>query len=96
MDDEKEEKVEFVPPKGFTVPEHEGTDFDLVCTFRVKDNGEICLTKLGDTAMPGYGAKDDHEKGESKSESKPNYASYATEMAGAMGGAGGGMGGGGY
>jgi hypothetical protein len=95
MAEEKEERVEFVPPKGFNVPEHEGTDFDLVCTFRVKEGGEICLTKLGDTAMPGYGSKDDKVEDKSKSESKPNYSTFASEMAGAMGG-GGAAGGGGY
>lgn len=48
-------RVEFRPPDG-AVPEGTtaGEEFDSVCTFRVKDNGQICLVKLGDTEMPGY------------------------------------------
>ena len=65
-------KVEFVPPQGFTLPEgtQAGEDFDLVCTFRVKDN-KICLVQLGDTKMPGY------DKGR---ESRPDYSEYAKPM----------------
>lgn len=48
-------RVEFVPPNGAT-PEgtQAGEEFDAVCTFRVKDNGQICLIQLGDVQMPGY------------------------------------------
>lgn len=57
MADEK--KVEFPAPKGFLLPEGvgKGDDFDIVCTVRVKEDGTLCLTKLGDTPMPGYGEK---------------------------------------
>lgn len=89
MEYEKNEKVEFHPPKGFTIPEHDGDTFDMVCTFQVKGD-EICLTKIGDTAMPGYGPKDSKSEEKPKAETKPNYSTYASEMAGAMGGAGGG------
>lgn len=48
-------RIEFVPPEG-VVPEgaQAGEEFDAVCSFRVKDSGQICLVKLGDTQMPGY------------------------------------------
>jgi hypothetical protein len=48
-------RIEFKPPKG-VVPEGSAPDdtFDLVCSFRVKKNGDICLVQLGDTQMPGY------------------------------------------
>lgn len=57
-------KVEFEPPTGFTLPEGvgRGDDFDAVCTFRVKEDGTICLTRLGDTPMPGYGEKPERKR----------------------------------
>lgn len=60
-------RIEFRPPDG-AVPEGltAGEEFDSVCTFRVKDSGEICLVMLGDAQMPGYGEK-------YKSQSKPAY-----------------------
>ncbi len=59
-------KVEFTPPKEFTLPEgvEPGADFDLVCSFRVKKGGKICLVQLGETDMPGY--EDDDESGPPK------------------------------
>ena len=53
-------RIEFRPPTG-SVPEGLTAveDFDSVCTFRVKANGDICLVMLGDTQMPGYGEKPD-------------------------------------
>ena len=47
--------IEFKPPKG-VVPEDvgKGDTFDLVSTYRLKDNGEICLIQIGDHKMPGY------------------------------------------
>ncbi len=64
--------VEFKAPDG-VVPEgtKAGEEFDLVSTFRVKANGNICLVMLGDTKMPGYSDKDE-PKGK---------ASYADEHA---------------
>jgi hypothetical protein len=51
-------KVEFQPPKGAVPEGHEaGEDFDMVCTFRVKDNGSCCLVVMGETKMPGYDDK---------------------------------------
>lgn len=70
------DRVEFKPPKGFVPPEASETgEFDLVCTFRSKPNGDICLTQLGDTKMPGYG-----EEGESRQQAKPSYSEYAKGM----------------
>jgi len=59
--------VEFTPPDG-VVPEgtKSGEEFDLVSTFRVRPNGDICLVQIGDTKMPGYSDKD-QPKG------KPSY-----------------------
>lgn len=65
-------RVEFRPPNGST-PEGltEGEEFDSVCTFRVKKNGDICLVMLGDTQMPGY---DD-----SATEHKPEYEAPSSD-----------------
>lgn len=64
----KAKPVEFPVPEGFMAPEgvEAGKDFDLVCSFRLKPRGTMCLTKLGDLAMPGYDDKDD----------KPNRPEY--------------------
>lgn len=58
-------RVEFTPPDG-VVPEgaEAGEEFDAVCTFRVKDSGDICLIQLGETKMPGY---------DSSPQYKPDY-----------------------
>jgi hypothetical protein len=65
------ERVEFTPPKG-VVPEDikKGDTFDLVSTYRLKDDGEICLIQIGDTKMPGY------EEGEYESKTKADRQSY--------------------
>lgn len=67
----KTRQVEFTPPAG-AVPEGttSGEEFDMVCTFRVKDSGTICLVELGETKMPGYDTSD----------SKPTYESYSKPM----------------
>jgi hypothetical protein len=64
----KSKPVEFQIPKGFTLPEgaEPGEDFDLVCSLRVKPNGTLCLTKLGDVDMPGYGNGDDDSDGKTQ------------------------------
>lgn len=51
--------IEFKPPPGL-VPEgaEEGTEFEEVATFRVKQNGHICLVMVGEHQMPGYDAKE--------------------------------------
>lgn len=69
----KSKLVEFRPPDG-AVPEGTGAneEFDLVCTFRVKDMGTVCLVKMGDTEMPGYN--------DTGSKSKPDYG----DMTGGM------------
>ncbi len=69
-------KIEFSAPPG-TIPEGTaaGEEFDLVCTFRVKSNADICLVVLGDVHMPGYS-----EKGRDKG--KPSYADEHKAMMG--------------
>jgi len=42
----------------------DGEEFDLVCTFRVK-NQTVCLVKMGDSEMPGYKDSSKH---------KPDYS----------------------
>jgi hypothetical protein len=56
-------QVEFTPPPG-VVPEDAtpGKEFDLVCTFRVKAGGQVCLVMMGDQQMPGYGAREREDK----------------------------------
>lgn len=60
-----------MPPEGFHAPEgiEAGKEFDLVCTFRPSGDGKLCMTKLGDTNMPGYDGKDE--------ERKPDYSEYS-------------------
>jgi hypothetical protein len=68
------EKVEFHPPQNAAVPEGEGAqEFDLVCTFRRKPDGRVCMTQFGDAPMPGYGK-------EKMNEAKPDYGGYVGSM----------------
>jgi|KBSSwiStaDraftv2_1062776.scaffolds.fasta_scaffold310264_2 hypothetical protein len=73
-------RVEFKPPAG-VVPEgtKAGEEWDAVCTFRVKPNGDVCLVMLGDEKMPGY-----TEKGGDK-----GRASYKDEHEAMLGSGGG-------
>jgi len=68
-------RIEFTPPKG-VVPEgtKAGEEFDAVCTFRVKPDGDVCLVMLGDEKMPGYGERD---------RGKPSYKDEHEAMLGA-------------
>lgn len=75
MDNNHKERVEFPAPEGFSAPEHEGDEFDLVCTFRTKANGELCLVQLGDHKMEGYSDKEDMKK-----DDKPGYSSMANNL----------------
>jgi len=63
-------RVEFKAPPGFQPPQQEdpSADWDMVCSFRTKPDGTLCMTKLGDTPMPGYDGKSE------KVESKPDYS----------------------
>jgi hypothetical protein len=74
-------RIEFQAPPN-VIPEgvSTGEDFDMVGTFRVKDNGNtLCLVQLGDTKMPGY---DDSEKGQA------DYSGEVQAMQGQMQGGG--------
>jgi len=84
------ERVEFKAPKG-VVPEDvkPGDTFDLVSTYRLKPNGEICLTQIGDTKMPGY-EEDEYEHKEA--EHREGYGDVMQSMHSAMSNAGGGPG----
>lgn len=64
-------KVEFKAPDG-VVPEgtQAGEEFDMVCSFRVKDSGQVCMTMMGDAKMPGYDEKD----------KRPDYREYSKGM----------------
>lgn len=66
--------VEFKPPAGFVLPEGTGAEgeFDLVSTFRMKPNGNICLVMMGDHKMPGYS--------DSGAKNKEGYGEYAKGM----------------
>ena len=70
---DKSKRVEFAPPHGFTMPEgiDKNENFDLVCSFKMKDSGTLCLTMLGDTQMPGYDSSERH---------KPDYSEYTKGM----------------
>lgn len=62
----------FKPPQG-VVPEgtQVGDTFDLVSTFRLEGDGNVCLTVMGETKMTGY----DNDK-----EAKPVYREEAKAM----------------
>lgn len=102
---ERGEKVEFVPPKGFKPPEGDKQEFDLVCTFRKQEDGFLCMTMLGDTEMPGYDEKS--RSSQTEKDNKPSYGEYSKDIMAAgeqqggsneadMGGMAGGGGMGGY
>ena len=87
---EKAKKVEFAPPKGFAQPEGTETDkeFDLVCSFKVKPSGELCMTRLGDLAMPGYDGEHDEHDDDRESEHKPDYGRMSGKLMADMGAGG--------
>lgn len=73
----KTKPVEFAIPAGFTAPEgtEPGEDFDVVCSLRMKGNGTLCLTKLGDVEMPGYQGREDKDE-------RPRYGMARDMMTG--------------
>ena len=77
MNDERTEKFEFSIPKGFVPPagSEGGKEFNLVCSFQASEGGKLCMTKLGDVKMPGYGGEESEAK--NAQESKPDYSDYA-------------------
>lgn len=85
------DRVEFKAPKG-VVPDDvsPGDSFDLVCTLRLKPNGDLCLTKIGETEMPGY---DDKEGDYAKTQQhREGYGGVMSSMHSAMSSQGGGPG----
>ena len=84
--DKKGSKVEFPAPKGYMPPEHDSDEWDQVCSFRAGEKeGHICMTKLGDHAMPGY----DHDEGEevvkeAESSGKPSWKGMSTSIVNQM------------
>lgn len=79
---ESKGKIEFKAPPGFAIPQggEGGKPFDVVCTFEARENGELCLVKIGDSDAPGYGKNAD--KGEP--EKAPDYKGMGQNMASAM------------
>ncbi len=86
---EGKDRVEFKPPQGFKPPEGEPEkEWEAVCTFKTKPDGMVCMTKLGETPLPGYDGKDHDEA----KEEAPNYKGMAGQLAESMSGLGGGAG----
>lgn len=54
---------EFKTPQGYIVPEglNEGETFEDIATFKLKSNGQVCITKMGDSPIQDEGSetKDD-------------------------------------
>lgn len=69
-------KVRFEVPTSFTIPEGTADDgtFDVVCSMKREGGRNVCLVKIGDTEMPGYG----------KDKGRPGYGEYADKMRGEM------------
>ena len=65
----------FKAPAG-VIPEGigEGDTFDVVTTFRVEKDGEICPIQVGDTKMPGY------EDSEEKEPTTKQFKDEASDM----------------
>lgn len=63
-------KLDFTPPQG-SIPESvkPGETFDLVCTFKVNQDGKtVCLTVMGDKDM------------EPEKAAAPSYSGMASQM----------------
>jgi hypothetical protein len=88
MQDTHSGKVEFRPPANFRSPENveAGKDWDMVCSFRTQSDGSLCMTKLGDTPMPGYD-KDDHDS-DRDADHKPGYQKLSSGIMNEMGASG--------
>ncbi|MBU6231595.1 hypothetical protein KGP36_02910 [Patescibacteria group bacterium] len=83
----KTSRVEFTPPSDFKPPENSSPDkdWDMVCSFRTKPDGKVCMTKLGDTDMPGYGSKEGKDRDEEKEHTeKPDYGELSSGIMGGM------------
>ena len=78
-DKDSSKRIEFRPPAEFKSPENvePGKDWDMVCSFRTKPDGTICMTKLGDVDLPGYGTKEDHDD---EPKHKPGYGEYVDKL----------------
>lgn len=66
-------KVEFKLPAGFSIPEGKGAgdDFESMATFDIKENGDVCLAKIGDVPMPGYDDADEKSESDNSSDAQP-------------------------
>lgn len=84
--DSKMDYVEFTPPSDFKMPAttSENKEFDVVCTFRPKEGGKLCMVKLGQTAMPEPPEEKKEEKTEKSAEEtgemKPDYSKMANSI----------------
>lgn len=72
-------KIEFKPPPEYKAPEgkQSGDEFEDVATFKIKPDGTLCLTMIGDIEMPGY-----DNKAEDKVESRPDSTEFVQRMTG--------------
>lgn len=83
-------KVEFKLPAGFQIPEGKkaGDDFESMAMFEIKENGEVCLAKIGDVPMPGYDdAEEKSEPDETPQDAEapqPNSSQFASSMTSQM------------
>lgn len=78
--EEHSEKVRFKPPKGWMPPDGSEKDgkFDIVDTWKIEEDGQLCLIKLGDHDMK----YEEHEK----KENKPDYSEVSKPMMSSLGG----------
>lgn len=62
----KNSYIEFEPPAGFVLPEsvQPGDSFSLVCDFKLKDSGKLCITQLGELDLdePKEDKREDYSK----------------------------------
>jgi len=71
-------KYDFEPPKG-SVPEgtKPGDTFDLVTTYKLNDDGTVCLTQMGDMKM-------DADEGKPEKPKTRQYQAEASDMVSSM------------
>lgn len=81
-------RIEFTPPAN-VVPEgtKAGEEFDLVCSFRVKPDGDVCLIQMGDEKLPGYSDKAGNGKPSYKDEHEAMMGGDSGTAMGSGGGA---------
>ena len=75
MPKSKSSSYEFPAPKNYVSPEHEGEEWDQVCTFKNGSReGHICLTRLGEHSL------DEGEEVVKEAQKKPDYKDMSTSI----------------